>query len=206
MESVANNSRIARPYIYNLRWWIGGLLFASTVINYIDRQTLSSLSLFLIPKYHWTNTDYAHLLITFRVAYALGQTPSGRIIDRVGTRRGLSISVLCYSLVSIATSLASGFRSFAGFRFLLGLGESFNWPGAAKAVSEWFPKRERAFAAALFDSGSSIGGALAPYIVIPIYYRWGWRFAFVIPGLLGFVWLFVWRRSYHLPAEHPRLS
>src|SRR5262245_19755078 len=113
-------------YIPNLRWWIGGLLFASTVINYIDRQTLSSLSLFLIPKYHWTNTDYANLLITFRVAYALGQTPGGRIIDHIGTRRGLSISVFFYSLVSIATSLASGLRSFAVFRFFLGLGESFN--------------------------------------------------------------------------------
>src|SRR5215470_14633635 len=196
----------APRYIPNLRWWIGGLLFASTVINYIDRQTLSYLSPFLIPKYHWTHTDYAHILISFRIAYALGQTPAGRIIDRVGTRRGLSISVLFYSLVSMTTSLASGFRSFAGFRFFLGLGESFNWPGAAKAVSEWFPKRERGRAAALFDSGSSIGGAIAPYIVVPIYYRWGWQPAFVIPGLLGFIWLHVWRRSYYPPAEHPRIS
>jgi ACS family hexuronate transporter-like MFS transporter len=194
------------PYIRNLRWWIGGLLFASTVINYIDRQTLAYLSPYLIRDYHWSNSDYANLLISFRIAYALGQTPSGRVIDRVGTRRGLSISVLFYSLVSIATSLATGFRSFAGFRFLLGLGESANWPGAAKAVSEWFPKRERGLAAALFDSGSSIGGAIAPFIVLPIYHRWGWRPAFVIPGLLGFVWLFVWRRGYHLPAEHPRIS
>lgn len=193
-------------YIPNLRWWIGGLLFASTVINYIDRQTLSSLSLFLIPKYHWTNTDYANLLITFRVAYALGQTPGGRIIDRIGTRRGLSISVFFYSLVSIATSLASGLRSFAVFRFFLGLGESFNWPGAAKAVSEWFPKRERGLAAALFDSGSSVGGIVAPFVIVPIYYRWGWQPAFVVPGLLGFIWLYVWRRSYYLPAEHPRIS
>lgn len=193
-------------YIRNLRWWIGGLLFASTVINYIDRQTLSVLSPLLIENYHWTHTDYANLLIIFRIAYALGQTPAGRIIDRVGTRRGLSISVLFYSIVSMATSLASGLRSFAGFRFFLGLGESFNWPGAAKAASEWFPKRERGLAAALFDSGSSIGGAIAPYLVVPIYDHWGWRPAFVIPGLLGFLWLFIWRRSYHLPAEHPRVS
>ena len=206
MSVTAANLTPKKPYIPNLRWWIGGLLFASTVINYIDRQTLSSLSLFLIPEYHWSHTDYANILISFRIAYALGQTPAGRIIDRVGTRRGLSISVLFYSIVSMATSLASGFRSFAGFRFLLGLGESFNWPGAAKAVSEWFPKRERGLAAALFDSGSSIGGAIAPYIVVPIYYRWGWQPAFVIPGLLGFIWFFVWRRSYHLPADHPRLS
>lgn len=204
---MAASSTVSEPRsIPNLRWWIGGLLFASTVINYIDRQTLSALSLFLIPKYHWTNTDYANLLIVFRIAYAFGQTPAGRIIDRVGTRRGLSISVLSYSIISVATALASGLRSFAAFRFLLGLGESFNWPGAAKAVSEWFPKRERGLAAALFDSGSSIGGAIAPYIAVPIYSHWGWQPAFVIPGLLGFIWLYVWRRSYYPPADHPRIS
>jgi ACS family hexuronate transporter-like MFS transporter len=192
--------------IRNLRWWIGGLLFASTVINYIDRQTLALLAPFLTQDYHWTHTDYANLLISFRIAYSIGQTLCGRFIDRVGTRRGLSISVLWYSLVSMATSLASGFYSFAVFRFLLGAGESANWPGATKAVSEWFPKRERGLAAALFDSGSSIGGAIAPFIVLPIYLRWGWRPAFVLPGLLGFVWLFVWRRMYRLPAAHPRIG
>ena len=195
-----------QPYIRHLRWWIGGLLFASTVINYIDRQTLALLAPYLKQDYHWSNTDYANLLISFRIAYAIGQTVCGRLIDRAGTRRGLSVSVLCYSLVSIATSLASGFYSFATFRFLLGAGESANWPGATKAVSEWFPKRERGLAAALFDSGSSIGGAIAPFIVLGVYFRWGWRPAFVLPGLLGFVWLAVWRRAYYLPAEHPRIS
>jgi len=192
--------------IPHLRWWIGGLLFASTVINYIDRQTLALLAPFLTQDYHWSHTDYANLLISFRIAYALGQTACGRFIDRVGTRRGLSISVLWYSLVSIATSLAAGFRSFAAFRFLLGAGESANWPGATKAVSEWFPRHERALASALFDSGSSIGGAIAPFVILPIYFRWGWRPAFVIPGLLGFLWLFVWRRIYYLPREHPRIT
>jgi MFS transporter, ACS family, hexuronate transporter len=192
--------------IPHLRWWIGGLLFASTVINYIDRQTLALLAPFLTQDYHWSHTDYANLLISFRIAYAVGQTACGRFIDRVGTRRGLSISVLWYSLVSIATSLATGFRSFAAFRLLLGAGESANWPGATKAVSEWFPRHERALASALFDSGSSIGGALAPFLILPIYFRWGWRPAFVIPGLLGFLWLFVWRRIYHLPREHPRIT
>jgi len=193
-------------YIPHLRWWIGGLLFASTVINYIDRQTLSWLAPYLKKDYHWTNTDYANLLITFRVAYSIGQAVCGRLIDRVGTRRGLSLSVFWYSVVSMATSLASGFYSFATFRFLLGAGESANWPGATKAVSEWFPKRERGLAAALFDSGSSIGGAIAPYLALGIYFRWGWRSAFVVPGLLGFAWLFIWRRTYHLPSEHPRIS
>ena len=194
-----------RPIPY-LRWWIGGLLFASTVINYIDRQTLALLAPYLKQDYHWTNTDYANLLISFRIAYSVGQAVCGRLIDRVGTRRGLSLSVFWYSVVSIATSLARGFYSFAAFRFLLGAGESANWPGATKAVSEWFPKRERGLAAALFDSGSSIGGAIAPFLVLPIYFRWGWRPAFVMPGLLGFVWLFAWRRMYYTPAEHPRIG
>jgi ACS family hexuronate transporter-like MFS transporter len=194
-----------RP-IRNLRWWIGAILFASTVINYIDRQTLSLLSPYLKELYHWTNSDYANLLIGFRIAYSIGQSVCGRLMDRVGTRRGLTLSVLWYSIVSMATSLAGGFYSFATFRFLLGAGESANWPGATKAVSEWFPKRERALATALFDSGSSIGGAVAPFIVFAIYNHWGWRPAFAIPGMLGFVWLLVWRFAYYPPKDHPRLS
>jgi len=194
-----------RP-IRNLRWWIGGLLFASTVINYIDRQSLSILAPYLKQDYHWTNTDYANIVIGFRVAYSFGQAICGRAIDRIGTKRGLTISVLWYSFVSICTSLANGFRSFAIFRFLLGAGESANWPGATKAVSEWFPKSERGLAAALFDSGSSIGGAIAPFIVLPIYFKWGWRPAFAIPGFLGFLWLIAWRKMYFLPKDHPRIS
>jgi ACS family hexuronate transporter-like MFS transporter len=192
--------------IPNLRWWIGGLLFASTVINYIDRQALSLLAPYLKQDFHWTNTDYANLLICFRLAYSFGQTICGRFIDRVGTRRGLTLSVIWYSVASICNAFARGFFSFAAVRFLLGAGESANWPGATKAVSEWFPKRERALAAALFDSGSSIGGAVAPFLLLPIYFRWGWRPVFVVPGLLGFLWLMVWRRMYFLPQDHPRIT
>jgi ACS family hexuronate transporter-like MFS transporter len=196
----------ARRPIANLRWWIGGILFASTVINYIDRQTLSLLAPYLKLEYHWTNTDYANIVIGFRVAYSLGQTVFGRFMDRIGTRRGLSITVIFYSVVSILTSLARGFYSFAGFRFLLGAGESGNWPAATKAVSEWFPKRERGLATAFFDSGSSVGGAVAAWLILWIYFRWGWRPAFAIPGTLGFLWLIVWRWLYHPPESHPRIS
>ena len=122
--------------IPSLRWWIGGLLFASTVINYIDRQTLSLLAPYLKQDYHWTNTDYANLVIAFRVAYSIGQTLNGRLMDRIGTKRGLTLTVLWYSIVSVLTPLARGLYSFMGFRFFLGLGESGNWPGATKAVSE----------------------------------------------------------------------
>ncbi len=196
----------AKKPISSLRWWIGGLLFASTVINYIDRQTLSLLAPYLKVEYHWTNTDYANLAIAFRVAYSIGQSAFGRLMDRVGTRRGLTLTVIWYSIVSISTSLARGFYSFASFRFLLGAGESANWPAATKAVSEWFPKRERALATALFDSGSSIGGAIAPFIVLWIYFRWGWRPAFAVPGVLGFIWLIFWRWLYYSPENHGRIS
>lgn len=205
--SIAQQTDPGRPrVIRSLRWWIGGILFASTVINYIDRQTLSILAPFLKQDYHWTNVDYANLVIAFRIAYSIGQSVCGRLIDRVGTRRGLTISVIWYSIVSLLTSLANGIVSFGVFRFLLGAGESANWPGASKAVSEWFPKRERGVAAAFYDSGSSVGGAIAPFLILPVYFRCGWRVAFVIPGLLGFVWLFVWRKMYHLPQDHPRIS
>src|ERR1700692_3775016 len=184
--------------IPSLRWWIGGLLFASTVINYIDRQTLSLLAPYLKLQYHWTNSDYANLAIAFRVSYSIGQTGFGRLMDQIGTRRGLTLTVIWYSVVSMLTSLA--------FRFLVGGGESANWPAATKAVSEWFPKRERALATALFDSGSSIGAAVAPFIILWIYSRWGWRPAFMIPGILGFLWLIVWRWLYHPPETHPRIG
>ena len=195
-----------RRVIPSLRWWIGGILFASTAINYVDRQTLSLLAPYLKHDYHWTNTDYANIVVAFRVAYSIRQTHSGRLMDRLGTKRGLTITVLWYSVVSILTPLARGFYSFLGFRFLLGAGESGNWPGATKAVSEWFPKHERGLATALFDSGSSIGGAIAPFIVLWLYFRWGFRAAFVVPGLLGLLWLAAWRWLYYTPQEHPRIS
>src|SRR5246500_1211502 len=195
----------ARP-IPSLRWWIGLLLFASTVINYIDRQTLSLLAPYLKLEYRWTNTDYANIVIGFRVAYSLGQTVFGRFMDRMGTRRGLSLTVLFYSIVSVLTSLARGFYSFLTFRLLLPAGESGNWPATTKAVSEWFPKRERGLATAFFDSGSSVGGAIAPFIVMSIYFRWGWRPAVAIPGVLGFFWIILWRRVYAPPETHPLIS
>ena len=193
--------------IKHLRWYIGGLLFLSTVINYIDRQTLSVLAPYLKTEYQWSNSDFALLLISFRVAYAFGQTASGRFLDRIGTRQGLTLAVTFYSLSAMLTSLATGLRSFCLFRFLLGTGESANWPGATKAVSEWFPRRESGWAVALFDSGSSVGGAVAPLLVLWIYHLFGsWRPAFIVTGALGLVWLLLFRSLYHRPEEHPRLS
>jgi ACS family hexuronate transporter-like MFS transporter len=195
------------PAIPRLRWWIGGLLFASTVINYIDRQTLSVLAPFLKSEYHWTNSDFALLIISFRVAYAVVPTVAGRLLDRLGTRKGLLISVTWYSIAAMMTAAAQGLRSFMVFRFLLGTGEAANWPGATKAVAEWFPKTERGWAVALFDSGSAIGAAVAPALVVGLYHAFGsWRPVFVVTGLLGFSWTLVWRRFYHPPETHPRLG
>jgi ACS family hexuronate transporter-like MFS transporter len=195
-----------RRTIPKLRWWIAAVLFLSTIINYIDRQTLSLLAPYLKVQYHWTNTDYAYIVIAFRVAYSIGQTVFGRAIDRLGTRLGLTLTVAAYSLISLLTPLARGLYSFGLFRFLLGAGESANWPGAAKAVSEWFPKQERGLATAFFDSGSSVGGAIAPFIVLSIYFRWGWRPAVAVPGLLGILWILLWRRIYQPPQLHPLVS
>jgi len=195
-----------RP-IRHLRWYIGGLFFLSTVINYIDRQTLSVLAPYLKTEFSWSNADFALIIISFRVAYAFGQTGAGQVLDRVGTRRGLSLGVAFYSTAAMLTSLASGLRSFCFFRFLLGAGEAANWPGATKGVSEWFPRRESGWAVALFDSGSSIGGAIAPVLVLWIFHTFGsWRPAFIITGTLGFAWLLLFRWFYQSPETHPRLS
>jgi ACS family hexuronate transporter-like MFS transporter len=190
-----------------LRWWIGGLLFASTVVNYIDRQTLSVLAPHLKIEFSWNNSDWALIVISFRIAYALMQIVAGRLLDWFGTRRGLLLTVTWYSIAAALTSMAAGLKSFMFFRFLLGSGEAANWPGATKTVSEWFPKSERGWAVALFDSGSSVGGAVAPFLVFWIYRISGsWRPAFLFTASLGLIWALVWKACYHPPETHPNLG
>lgn len=191
----------------HLRWYIGGILFLSTVINYIDRQTFSVLGPYLKEEFEWSNSDFALAIIAFRVAYSFGQSGSGPLLDKLGTRLGLTITVAFYSIAAMATSLATGLISFCVFRFLLGLGESANWPGATKAVSEWFPRRESGWAVALFDSGSSIGAAIAPVLVLWLYATFeSWRPVFILTGSLGLLWLVAFRWLYRRPEEHPRIS
>ena len=189
-----------------VRWWIVWTLFLSTVINYISRQTFSVLAPLITAQYHLTHTDLAKILGAFQVSYAVTWLLGGIFLDAIGTRIGLALAVVFWSLVNIFTGFASSVVGFASFRFLLGIGEGLNWPGASKTVAEWFPSEERSIAVAIFDSGSSVGGAIAALAIPLIAIALGWRAAFVVSGMLGFVWLFLWLRAYHPLDRHPRVS
>ena len=188
------------------RWWIVWTLFCSTAINYISRQTFSVLSPVIATQYHLTHTDLAKIIGAFQISYALTWLIGGIFLDAVGTRVGLLVAVVWWSLVNMLMGFASSVSSFVAFRFMLGIGEGLNWPGASKTVAEWFPSEERSVAVAIFDSGSSVGGALAALIIPLIALAFGWRWSFVFSGLLGFVWLFLWLRVYHPLDRHPRVS
>jgi ACS family hexuronate transporter-like MFS transporter len=188
------------------RWWIVWTLFFSTVTNYISRQTFSVLAPMLAAQYHFSHSDLGKILGTFQVSYALTWLLGGIFLDAVGTRLGLALAVSFWSLINILTGFASSVAGFAAFRFLLGMGEGFNWPGAGKTVAEWFPSQERSLAVAIFDSGSSVGGALAAVVIPWIAIAFGWRWSFVFSGGLGFIWLLMWLRIYHPIDRHPRVS
>ena len=189
-----------------VRWWIVWTLFFSTVTNYISRQTFSVLSPMISAQYHLSHTDLAKIIGAFQISYALTWLFGGVFLDAVGTRLGLALGVIFWSIVNILTGFAGSVWSFASFRFLLGIGEGLNWPAASKAVAEWFPSEERSLAVAIFDSGSSVGGALAALVIPWIALAFGWRWSFGFSGLLGFVWLAMWLRVYHPMARHPRVT
>ncbi|HUD15421.1 MAG TPA: MFS transporter [Terracidiphilus sp.] len=204
MQQPGNSLRLRRPG--RVRWWIVWTLFISTVTNYISRQTFSLVVPMISAQYHLTNTDLGKIFAAFQVSYAVTWLLGGIFLDAVGTRVGLAVAVVFWSVVNILTGFASTVFGFASFRFLLGIGEGFNWPGASKTVAEWFPSQERSLAVAIFDSGSSVGGAVAALSIPLIAIRFGWRSAFVFSGLIGFVWLLMWLRVYHLPDRHPRVT
>src|SRR6202021_3948002 len=188
------------------RWWIVWTLFFSTVTNYISRQTFSVLAPMLATQYHFSHADLGRILGTFQISYAIMWLVGGIFLDAVGTRLGLALAVSFWSVVNIFTGFASSVSGFAAFRFLLGGGEGLNWPGASKTVAEGFPSQERSVAVAIFDSGSSVGGALAALLIPWVALAFGWRWSFVFSGLLGFVWLAVWLRVYHPLDRHPRVT
>ena len=174
------------------RWWIVWTLFFSTAINYINRQTLSVLAPVISKEFHLTHSELSNIFGAFQFAYAGTWLLGGIFLDIVGTRLGLTIAVVWWSIISCITSFANSPFSLGALRFLLGIGEGFNWPGASKAVAEFFPEEERGTAVAIFDSGSSVGGALAAIAIPWIALKLGWRFAFAFSGMLGFLWLGMW--------------
>lgn len=182
------------------RWTICALLFVVTTINYMDRQVLSILAPTLQAELHWSESQYASVVYSFTLVYAFGFLIAGRWLDRVGVRRGFATAVVVWSLAAIGHAFARTTAGFSVARAFLGLGESANFPGAIKSVGEWFPKEERALATGIFNAGTNTGAILTPLIVPWIALTWGWRWAFVIVGSLGFVWLLVWLALYR-PAQ-----
>jgi ACS family hexuronate transporter-like MFS transporter len=188
------------------RWVICALLFAATTLNYMDRQILGLLAPDLQREIGWSESQYAHIITAFQAAYALGLVVLGRLIDVTGTRLGYALSVTFWSVAAAAHGLARTVFGFGLARFALGLGEAGNFPAAVKAVAEWFPKRERALANGVFNSGSNVGAVLAPLVVPWLTLRWGWQSAFVVLGALGFVWLAAWFWLYESPERSRRVS
>ena len=214
------------PAIGKYRWTICALLFFATTINYIDRQVLSLLQPHLAEKFHWTNTDYANITAVFQFVYAFSLLFAGRVIDRLGTKKGYALAIIVWSLAAIIhaeaipmgdflvsvlgwTGIGTFSVSVVGFmiaRGMLGIGEAGNFPAAIKATAEYFPKKERSFATGIFNSGANIGAILAPLTVPMIRVRWGWEAAFIIMGVMGFLWLLFWLVMYEKPEKQKRLS
>lgn len=190
----------------NYRWVVCGLLFFATTINYIDRQILALLKPTLEHEFSWTESDYSRLASAFVASYAIGYIIFGNIIDRIGSKLGYTISITFWSITAMAHALVKSTLGFGVMRSLLGLGEAGNFPAAVKSVAEWFPKKERALATGIFNSGTSVGAVAAPLIVYWMSGQYGWRMTFVITGAIGFIWLALWLVFYEVPARQKRLS
>ncbi|HET8654961.1 MAG TPA: MFS transporter, partial [Longimicrobiaceae bacterium] len=195
-----------RSRFHGLRWLMVGMIFLVTVVNYVDRMTLSVLAPTIMDEFRMNNEAYSHVVGAFLIAYTISQSLAGRFIDRIGTRIGFMVMVGVWTVSSMLHAAARSVMELEIFRFMLGIGEGGNWPGAAKAVAEWFPVRERAFAMAIFNSGSSIGAVLAPPVIVWVALTFGWRYAFFIGASLSSVVMVLWFLFYRRPEHHPRLS
>lgn len=190
----------------NFRWRIVALLFFATTINYIDRQVIGILKPFIAGDLGWSESDYGYIVTAFQTAYAIGLLTTGHLLDKFGTRLGYLWAIIVWSVAAMAHAAARSVTGFASVRFLLGLGESANFPAAVKTVAEWFPKKERAFATGVFNSGSTIGAIAAPVIVSGITLSFSWKWAFIVTGVLGFIWIIFWLAYYQLPENHPKIT
>jgi len=193
--------------VKNLRWWIIGLICIATVINYIDRSSLSIMWPAISEDLGMDNQAYALILNIFLVAYAIGQSVTGKMFDKIGTRMGFVVSIGVWGIATVLHAFARGIASFSIFRIILGLGEAGNWPGAVKSNAEWFPVKERAIAQGLFNSGASLGSIVAPPLIAALWVAFGWEWTFVIIGLIGLVWILPWLAvNKALPSEHPWIT
>lgn len=206
LTSQINKFNGVRNRIGNYRWFIAFLLFAATTINYIDRQIFGLLKPELEKIFAWTETDYSRIVMAFTACYAIGQLVYGKIIDRIGTKLSYTISVTVWSISALLHALVRTTLGFGIVRAMLGLGESGNYPAGVKTTAEWFPKKERALAIGILDSGSNIGACVGPILVPWLLAIYGWQAAFLITGSLGFIWLIVWRIFYFTPSKQKRLS
>jgi MFS transporter, ACS family, hexuronate transporter len=197
---------MANSAVGRYRWTICALLFAATTINYIDRQVIGLLKPTLTDAFHWNNTTFGTINGIFQFFYAFGLLSFGWLIDRVGSKIGYTVSIIIWSIFAMAHALARSTLGFTIARSGLGLGESGNFPAAIKTVAEWFPKRERALATGIFNSGANIGAVVAPIMVPLILASYGWQMAFIVTGALGFIWLIFWWFLYEIPSREKRLS
>jgi ACS family hexuronate transporter-like MFS transporter len=194
------------PKVGNYRWFICGLLFFAATVNYIDRQVIGLLKPTLQADLHWSEIDYSNIVFAFQLAYAAGLLFVGRFMDWLGTRKGFSIAVFLWSLAAMAHAAARSVFGFSAARFALGLGESGSFPASIKSVAEWFPKKERALATGIFNSGTNVGALITPLVIPWLTYNYGWPAAFIATGAIGFVWLALWLAFYRSPEQSPRLS
>src|SRR5262249_34720307 len=188
------------------RWSVCGLLFFAATVNYIDRQVIGILKPTLQDLYQWTEIDYSNIVFAFTAAYAIGLLLVGRIMDLLGVRKGFSLAVIVWSFAAMGHALARSVLGFGAARFALGLGESGSFPASIKAVAEWFPTKDRPLATGIFNSGTNIGAVVAPLVVPWITVTYGWQWAFIATGALGFIWIIAWLASYTSPQKHPRIS
>lgn len=192
--------------IGNYRWTICGLVFFATTINYLDRQVISLLKSTLSEELNWNDGDYANIEIAFKLFYAFGMLGAGRLVDKLGTKIGYAVATTLWSVAAVAHALVNTVFGFAVVRSALGITEAGNFPAAIKTVAEWFPKKERAFATGIFNSGTNFGAIVAPLSVPFIAAEMGWQWAFIITGMLGFIWLVLWLMFYETPSKSPKLS
>jgi ACS family hexuronate transporter-like MFS transporter len=197
---------IARPAASQYRWIICALLFFATVISYVDRGVLGYLEKYLEGIFHFDSVQYSYMTTAFQVAYAIGMVTAGWLTDRLGTRKGLALAIVLWSLAAMSPGAATGVWTFCFAMFFLGLGEAANFPACNKTVAEWFPKKERALAFGIFNSGANIGNIAVPVLVPALVFAVGWRGSFVAAGASGLVWLIFWLWLYRTPEAHPRVS